>query len=267
MADWPVLAGPNSYDNMGSVPASSAGTTLTAGAANVKGAYAQLIASTAQEYAGLIVQYHARSSTKYGIDLAVGAGGAEQIIVPDLITDDARTHQTLYLPISVAKGARLAARCQSPTASANLWITVQGIPSTPRTPEGYQEATSYGFNAATTGGILLDCGATANTDVIVDLANTTTKPIHCLYLMAFQATGPTANVDLLIDVGLYDGITFFPVIDDIMIRNVNAGRLSPQVYGPIFVDIPSGSRIAARGRASGIDAGGRTLDLVLLGLA
>src|SRR5512138_3447198 len=58
---------------------------LTAGVANVKGAYSQLIASTPFDVAGLLFFCTIVSAgTPYLMDIAIGGAGSEQVVVPNL---------------------------------------------------------------------------------------------------------------------------------------------------------------------------------------
>jgi len=73
-------------DALGYVAGSTTGTTVTSGAtAGTKGAYSQIIASTAKDYFGFLLVNLNASAADWGlVDIAIGAAGSEQIIVPNL---------------------------------------------------------------------------------------------------------------------------------------------------------------------------------------
>jgi hypothetical protein len=72
-------------DDIGTNTANSQLTALTTGTTGTKGSYLQLTASSARDYAGLLVVYATASSAIISLDVAVGAGGSEQIIIPDVL--------------------------------------------------------------------------------------------------------------------------------------------------------------------------------------
>lgn len=123
-------------DAIGFTAASTKGTTLTAGAAGVKGVYAQIIASTARDYAGFffVMDSSSIATADFGlVDIAVGAGGSEVIFIPNVgicvIT------ATLTIPLSskifwrpIPSGSRLAARVAfQNNVSPTINMTIYGI--------------------------------------------------------------------------------------------------------------------------------------------
>jgi len=115
-------AGHSGGDGIGITLGSSVGTTLTASAAgNTKGSYAQLIASTARDYSGLIVLAYGQSATEYLMDIAIGASGSEQVIMPNVMLGIA-SMAGFYIPLAVPSGTRVAARCQCAAAAADTIV-------------------------------------------------------------------------------------------------------------------------------------------------
>ena len=103
----------------------SGGVSVDPGAdIDVKGAYSEIVASTANEtklllmYLGTQTNF-SRSSGAFSFDVAIGAATSEQIIIPDI---HARTssgldqpHLSVYgpFPINIPSGSRIAVRSQS----------------------------------------------------------------------------------------------------------------------------------------------------------
>ena len=123
-------------DSYGAVLTTSQGTPVAASStANVKGAWVQLTASTLRDYQGIYVDFGNSSTTNatFLFDVAVGAAGSEQIIVPDIWFGG---DQTMGLnqggpypefPVRIPAGNRIAVRCQSTTASASIPICIIGV--------------------------------------------------------------------------------------------------------------------------------------------
>jgi len=116
-------------DPDGIVPAASENvanqTTLTGGAGPAKGAYVQLDAATAKEVIGLLLQFeNASQAGAYLVDIATGAAASEADLIDDIVIVYAdATLVTMYVPMNIATGVRLSARCQGPVGADTIDIT------------------------------------------------------------------------------------------------------------------------------------------------
>jgi hypothetical protein len=100
---------------------------------NTKGSYSQLVASTAFDTVAILLTCNFAFVTGAGCrisaDLAIGGAGSEQIIAADLffsVPNDATsagTVATLFLPLQIPAGTRVAMRYQSNTTSAQLLVS------------------------------------------------------------------------------------------------------------------------------------------------
>jgi len=131
-AGFTQIEGIAGFDAIGWTSGTTLGTTLTQGSpAGTKGSYAQLIASTARDYIGLFGYVDSQNSTANAnysnTDIAVGASGSEQIIVPNWGTwlTQAQEGETPFFPIAIPAATRLSAR-SSGGASTTLGLTVYG---------------------------------------------------------------------------------------------------------------------------------------------
>jgi hypothetical protein len=114
------------------------------GTINTKGAYTQITASTTNNLAGFIVYMDGQNTTTgsagnldWFFDIAVGASGSEQIIVPNLYqVGFCNPDQVLfipmnvYLPIQIGAGTRISARSQclsNASPDRLLGITIYGV--------------------------------------------------------------------------------------------------------------------------------------------
>lgn len=104
------------------------GTTLTSGAVNTKGAWAQLIASTAKEAVGLMVSIQVATAFAFLIDIGLGGAGAEVAVIPNLhywkANATAFQFQCFTILLRIPAGSRISARCQSNAATQTLNIAV-----------------------------------------------------------------------------------------------------------------------------------------------
>lgn len=130
----------------------STGTTLgtqvdPGGTANTKGAYSQIIASTARDYMGLLLGFDTQNDStsafaQFLVDVAIGGSGSEKIIMPNLQllrTTKSSTSVACeyilppsqpFIPIAIPAGTRIAARaqCSINTATRRLFgITAYGV--------------------------------------------------------------------------------------------------------------------------------------------
>ena len=125
-------------DVLGFSSGSSAGTTLTSsGSANVKGSYAQLVASTAADYIGLMAAFTSGTvgGNDMAIDVATGSSGNEIVIIPNIPMKLPTVASGLFgehgttpfLPIPIPAGTRLSARVQSGTGSQTIGFLLYGV--------------------------------------------------------------------------------------------------------------------------------------------
>ncbi len=173
MGDWPILSDGGALAEYGGTKTtppnvdSTQYTQITAGAANVKGAWVQLVASC-QNANGIWVTIAQPSlAGNYLIDIGIGAVGSEIVIISDLYycsQSNARMlGTTRFFPIFIPAGTRIAARCQSPNAAATLYVGVTLLAQGFMPSAVMSRVTTYGANETTSRGINVDGGATAHT--------------------------------------------------------------------------------------------------------
>jgi hypothetical protein len=107
----------------GASTADSGGTSIDpGGSANTKGAYSQLSASLTIPVSFLLLMPGSAANgtptnARWNVDIAIGAGGSEEVIVPDLHFALHTTTKTIFpfiigLPVNIPAGQRLSARAQ-----------------------------------------------------------------------------------------------------------------------------------------------------------
>lgn len=120
-------------DALGFVLANTTGTTMTGSlTAGAKGSYSQIIAATARDYVGFVVGLTNGSSTNWAyIDIAIGAAGQEQALVPNLGVrpSNASSRATIAGPffIPIPAGSRVAVRMDDFGGGSNQDVVIYGI--------------------------------------------------------------------------------------------------------------------------------------------
>lgn len=259
------------YDTYGELTASSNGTTLGVSATNTKGSWVQLSASTAFDAEGILVTIggSVAGSPSQLIDIGIGSAGNERIVVPDLLISNRLGHpQSIWLPIRIKGGSRLAARAQS-TATANVpKITVTIMSANPSGLPGFDRMTAYGIATGDSGGTNPDPGGTANTkgSYTQIVASTTNEMKAMLLALSARANSAMTDAGWLFDFAIGAGGSERIVLPDQWAGAQTASDvITPSFVGPIACSIPAGTRLAVRCQSSITDATDRLLDTAWYG--
>jgi|GEM_PF-4649786 len=277
MPDW-VGNNAQRWETAGSVPATSLGTTITAGAVNVKGAYAELIAATTQpaNMLMLMIGGGTLASVEYLLDLAVGAAAAEVPILTNLQISGAPGTTTsipflfVTVPLTVNAGERLSARIQASTASATARLVVYALQSTFIAPLPMGLCETWGATTATTRGTAMATGQAAHAESAkTPLIASTPYPVSALMLsIGNQANGVRASANFLHDVFVGAAGSEIAIINDLMVNaSSSIDLMHPQLIGPFPVDIPAGTRISVGYRCSVALAATQAHDVTLYGFS
>lgn len=235
------------------------------GAANSKGAYAQLIASSAFSYSALTIQMYADGGGGqcYLVDIAVGGAGSEVVIVPNILFDSSRNivgnMLNFTLPLNIPAGTRISARCQEVggTGTRQVQVTIVGRSGGSNYgPSDIGQATNYGAITASTNGVLIDPGATLNTlGAWAQLTASTTSDHYGL--MAILGTDQQSST--LVDSGYVFQIAVGAAAAEIVIGEFSSCTTSSmnrmQVNSfEVLAQIPVGTRISMRSKCIGSGA-------------
>lgn len=251
----------------------SAGVVITTGNNHTKaGSYTTLVASTAFDYAGLVLSI-GRNSTfaRHLVDIAIGAASSEQVILPDyyFAENGAGGYRQLFLPYAIPAGTRISARGQNSLAAGTntMRIVVHGIAPNPRFPSPMSgRVYAYGVTAANTNVVQLDPGGTANTKGAWFELTASTSVDHSWLIFAASNTASgttlqtlTATTNWLTDIGIG------PSSEQVIVPNVPVSILSTRYpYTGLLwypVNIPAGSRLVARCQCGINTAGERLFDV------
>lgn len=228
----------------------SEGTILTAaGSNNTKGSYSQLTAATSYAAGGALVIIGGANTSggAYLIDIAIGGSGSEQIILPDLYyhAQSDSTYMYFYIPISIPKGSRIAARAACSSASRTVRVNVVTVAG--EAVAG--SATAYGTDSANSRGTQLTSSGTSNTKgSYTQLTAATTASHRWCVAMLRGVSGSQYLVDLAVGAAAAEQV----VVPNLNLRDSSGG--DPVAFGfPMMV--PEGTRIAGRCAAAGSSFG------------
>lgn len=259
--------------DLGAVTASSKGTALTSGAGtNGKGAYVEFSSSLARDADYLIINSDTFAGTGFSaLDIAVGANGSEQPILNNLsIGGIVQTEgRSLFIPFSIPATTRLSARIQSSAAAdaGNNIDILFGSGSAGFKP--FRVCDTYGWTAASTRGTSLDPGGTANTKgAYSQIVAATTRDHNGLsWMLDNQGDTTLSNASLLMDIAIGGAGSEQVIIPNIICRMNTVGGINPVSSSIIPVQIPSGTRLAARVQSSVNTAAARAIGITLYGLS
>lgn len=275
MAYYPQNATGLNYITYPAGPTVGSATVVAASvSANTKGAYAQITASSGFTCNRVSLQIYGGSSTaglQYLVDLATGAGGAEVVVIPDILValdSDTTTSEkgTREWPLAIASATRIAARCACSTGSSNmragLALTAAGGVT------GVNTFINYGSASGDSGGTAIDPGGSANTKgSYVQISASTSAVIQWLMMMASLGgnTGAIAAswyADLATGAGGAEVVLIPDIGFSVSLDSPN-GSIVPKSWSWLTY-IAASTRLAVRAACDTTDATDRKMDVVLL---
>jgi hypothetical protein len=256
-----------------------AGVTLTADGANhTKGLYSEIAASTAFACNSAVVMVTLVTNTdgtQYLFDIATGAGGAESIKLPDLLTDNpagdaSAGHGSYAFPLAIAASTRIAGRVQCSTGASVLHVAITLIAA--GDTAGICSFVNYGSVTADSGGTSVDPGGSANTkgSTYSQITASTSAVTQSLTWM-FSLGGNTAPQTALwaVDIATGAGGAEVVLIPDsrMSARSLVAASgvlmVAPRSY-TVLTYIPASTRIAVRASSNITDATDRLFDIAMI---
>lgn len=240
---------------------------LTASAsANTKGDWAQVIASTARAYCGLIVKIIGDAAGSFSLT-DVGFGDTPDVKIANIPHSgtivSAGTFSVAYFPIAVPAGTKISARTQATSGSKVPTITIEGVVGDKET---CSVITTLGAVTASSAGTTIDPGGTADTKgAYVEL---TASLAVAGRWFGFGITGlnntSRTACDWLMDIAIGAAGAEAPFITDFYLScNAQTDLPLPQFYGADPLAVAAGSRIAARAQCTINDATDRLFGLIL----
>lgn len=255
-------------------PTASEAVLTASASANTKGSYTEIIASLGFTCNAAIATTTFQGASAAGrqllIDIATGAGGAETVVVPNLISDSnltATSHApgTYFLPLSVTSGTRIAARNQANTTGSQTTqialtlIAAGGV-------DGITPFVNYGADTSDSGGLEVDPGGAANTKGSYAELTASSSAVAQFLLLMVTLRGNTgaSSGRWLVDIATGAAASEVVLIPDVRVSvGLGANEINPRSQ-PFLTYIAAGTRIAVRASSSITDATDRLIDVALL---
>lgn len=268
MSDWGLLAGNNQKATLNLDTSNSRGTALTTpGAANSKGAWLQLIASS-QAASRILISAESSGLADCLVDIGVGGSGSEQVIIPDLLfSGRSELFNGFGFDISIPAGTRISARYQVHNVSFTLYTVVMLLNGHFLSGSPHNKVIAYGPDTSDSGGLAVDPGGTANTKgSYSELTSSSTRRIRKLHIaLGNRANNVRSFANFLLDIAIGAASSEQVIIADIPLLGTQNELIASNIGTSFSVDIPAGTRIAARCQCSITDATDRVLDLAIYG--
>jgi hypothetical protein len=245
--------------------------SCTAGAANTKGAYTQVVASTpfASSRVYLTPEYHSAAWRFVLVDVATGAAGAETVIVANIAgaSDmDAIASGFTAIDVDIPAGSRVAVRAQSATGGT---IPALGLVLEDRALGSLANPVTYGTDLTNSRGFTVDPGGTANTKgAYAVLAASTSARMDAVLLCVtaiVQGVSLTAARWLLDVATGAAGAETVLVPNLVFVSNANNDVVRPELVR-FPVAIPAGTRVTVRAQCTDTGAFSRLLAVTLIGM-
>jgi len=266
------------FETIGAVTSDSGGTPVTSGSSinTFASTYDQLVASTSNDWDGFFVQIGDSSMGQGGhhslVEIATGAASSEVTVGTVLVEHnnaDQNPNQALYFPFAIASGTRISARMSSSLASTPIDVTVMGVGTSQAkifSAGSNYEALGELPASTTQKGTTIDAGTTINTKgVWVEFDASTANAVNFICLtLGSSDIAHSGTHGYLIDIGTGVADSEVVIIDNLPLqRGADSDEFLPKQFGPLAVDIASGTRIAVRVQSSTNTASDRAFQVVL----
>ncbi|MDZ5457003.1 hypothetical protein [Azohydromonas lata] len=248
--------------------ASGALTTMIApGSLNTKGAWTQIVASTAFDAAALLLTLSVGTTNgSVLVDIGIGAAGTETVLLGNLqarrISSGNNVVQ-LLLPLQIPAGSRIALRYQQTAANVVLGACASVVAATWNSPATAGRTATHGAVPASSSGTVVDPGASANTKgAWVELTPATDSDASWLLLSVMPTgTAINANTAFYVDVAVGASGAEQIIVPDVPVY-VAATVESSMARVLLPISIPAGSRLAVRMQCSATTTPGREREVV-----
>lgn len=270
---WQLDPGICNLTDEGTSLSTSLGTVITASSTiNTKGSYAQLVALTPVDAEGFLLQLSKPSSTTGGylIDIAVGASGSELVILPNVVFNNQSSSfssMTIWVPLAIPAGSRIAARSQSSTASGTITCNVILAEAWFDEDQCLSNAMNFGASTSSSFGVTIDPGASADTKgAYTQLIASTSFDVAAIQII-FDNQGGAAAAAASILVGIAVGASGSEkvIVPNLMATTAGTGQIAEPAPPDIPIRIPAGSRIAVRGQSTNTNSSTRKFGCSIIG--
>ena len=245
----------NIQTNVPGQPVATGGAAVTP-VVGSKGSYTEVFAALSNDTYGLMVLVHnsrtSAANRQIVLDIAIGAAGSEQVILPDLLVSNASLINGTggvwyYFPIFVPAGTRVAARAQSnSTTACRVIVRAMQQPLEPAMLRTCRHVEAIGITGITP----TTCNPGTTSEGSWVLLGTTSRDLWW-WQMGIQSSSATMSATLShYDLAVGDGTNFQIIMQDVPFATASDEQSSK----PLFVMgcerfVSAGSSIYARGQS------------------
>jgi hypothetical protein len=233
-------------------------TRLTANATpHAKGTYTQIVASTAFDVHGFWMTFAGTTSsatrTDLMIDVAVGSA-TETVILPEFLAGwraaQSTGPQSVFIPLFIAKGTRVAARCQALIASDTVDVMFTFVYGCgPRPDYLFNRCDAYGTSAASSGGTSHTPGNTGAESTDASIGSTLSRNYGAVMLQVQGSLATTTMTNIAYHWELR--ISSTTIAEWYTVSNTTEQVIGPFPNEPFYRWLPSGTQLQIRAEASG----------------
>jgi len=253
---------------LGQATGDSGGTSVTTGAADTKGAWVELLASSSAdtEWIDIFCYGPAAADNSFLLDIGVGAAASESVVIANIAFQANSAQGTrIGIPLTIASGSRISARAQADVSTRTF--EVSGHISTESSYGTSASNITLGADTANSIGVPIDAGATPNTKgawAEVDASTSADIDYFVVLIGPNDNAVITAEAGFLIDIATGASSSEVVLIGDIEYRQNNLEVFFGR-EAPYFEAIASGTRVAARCQSTESDATDRIIDVSIIG--
>jgi len=241
----------------------------SSGAANTKGAWQQVTASTPQDYTGLWVQLRGATTNNSLFDIGIGAAGSEIVVAPNLFCGPKPVNDSFgslfTISQSIPAGTRVAVRAQSDGASISCGLVVGYLAGSLTALPAAGNLIDMGTDLTTSRGTALVIPASGSSAWTQLIAATPADIKKLIIFIGGAGADTQATLDFAVGAAGAEQIIMGGV--GYLIREAsgtNIGQSGPSLLGPLPIPIPSGSRLSMR--ATFVGGTGATTYVSILGI-
>jgi hypothetical protein len=216
---------------------------------HTKGAWTQLVSSTASQSALAILSFAnvgaAATNTSTLVDIGVGGAGSESVVIPNIAVGGCNIGPVSLVPIRIPAGSRVAARCQSLVSSKAISVRIYLFSHTDsaRCPTSLN---AIGADTATSAGVALSGASGSWTEIAAETA----ADFQALTLVPSSSStaGNSGNWRMTLGIGAAGSEVELCT----MVVNQTANPVVQATSGdnfaatPAGLFVPTGTRIAVR---------------------
>jgi len=266
MADFPGNGGVGT--GFGGVTlTASRGVAFSAGNGS-KGTYVELIAATTGETNMLMLDIKAPIGGDIIVDVSVGAGGSEEVIVSNLYVSEAGDNKQISgfpLPVSIPDGSRVSIRAQCTDASQTVQAACRFFAGSFMSLTPISQILDYGVNTSTAEGTAVDPGGTINTKgAWIEITASMDESTFILMTAGTNQNTDMTSAFFLFDIGIGGAGSEVIIEENIIVYASNTETVFLN-HSPLPISIPDGSRISVKCQSDINDATDRILDVAIYG--